>query len=245
MKTAIGVMARAPLPGRCKTRLLAAHSPEWVAGLYAAMLRDTLDGLQSVQADDYFVFVAPVPPSVEEEEREGPGGDDEARTKLAFEVLARHVPAPWQLVAQSGGPLRGDDLGARVEHALGIMFERGAGYALLSSSDAPSFPPAPLAEAFADEATHGQVLIGPSDDGGYYVIGMSRLEPRLLRDIPWSTPAVMETTRLRCKELGLTIRELPRWYDVDQPSDVLRLVDELRKEPELAPRTAQFLVMNA
>ena len=234
MRTAVGVMARAPLPGRCKTRLLAAHGAEWVAGLYAAMLRDTLDGLQSVTADDYVVFVAPVPAD------DGAGaGDQEARTKLAFDVLARHVPAPWELVAQ-----RGEDVGACVESAFASMFERGAGYALLASSDAPSFPPEPLAEAFADPETRGQVLVGPSDDGGYYVIGMSRVEPRLVRDIPWSTPAVMETTRLRCKELGLVIRELPSWYDVDHPSDVMRLMEELRKQPELAPRTAHFLVTN-
>ena len=236
MRTAIGVMARAPLPGRCKTRLLAAHSADWVAGLYAAMLRDTLDGLQSVTADDYVVFVAPV--------ELGPGEetDDDVLTKLAFDVLARHVPAPWELIAQ-----KGDEHGARVEHALGAMFERGATYALLSGSDAPSFPTEPLAEALADATltTAGEVLLGPSEDGGYYVIGMSRVETRLVRDMPWSTPAMMDTTRLRCRELGLTIRELPKWYDVDEPSDVMKLLDEVRKHPERAPRTAQFLAMHA
>jgi len=236
MRTAIGVMARAPLPGRCKTRLLAAHSADWVAGLYAAMLRDTLDGLQSVTADDYVVFVAPV--------ELGPGEetDDDVLTKLAFDVLARHVPAPWELIAQ-----KGDEHGARVEHALGAMFERGATYALLSGSDAPSFPTEPLAEALADATltTAGEVLLGPSEDGGYYVIGMSRVETRLVRDMPWSTPAMMDTTRLRCRELGLTIRELPKWYDVDEPSDVMKLLDEVRKHPERAPRPAQFLAMHA
>lgn len=236
MKRAIGVMARAPLPGRCKTRLLAAHGAEWVADLYAAMLRDTLDGLQSVTSDEYLVFVAPVPPAPGEE------GDAEARTKLAFDVLARHVPAPWELVAQ-----RGEDLGARVEHALGVMFERGAAYALLSGSDAPSIPIEPLVEAFGDDTlvTKREVLVGPSDDGGYYAIGMAGIEPRLVRDIPWSTPAVMDTTRLRCRELGVTLRELPRWYDVDEPSDVMKLLDEVRKYPERAPRTAQFFARNA
>jgi rSAM/selenodomain-associated transferase 1 len=233
MKTAIGVMARAPLPGRCKTRLLAAHPAEWVAGLYAAMLRDTLDGLQSVTADDYLVFVAPPPPTPAE------GAADDVLTKLALDVLARHVPAPWRLVAQSGA-----DVGARIEHAFSVMFEGGAGYALLSGSDAPSVPTEPLAEAFADDATRSEILLGPSEDGGYYVIGMSRLEPRVLHDIPWSTPAVMETTRLRCREAGLSVRELPKWYDVDEPSDVLRLLDELRSHPDRAPRTAQFLVKN-
>jgi hypothetical protein len=233
MRVAIGVMARAPLPGRCKAGLLAAHGAEWVAGLYAAMLRDTLDGLQSVTADDYLVFVAPVEPAPGEET------GDEVLTKLAFDVLARHVPAPWELVAQEG-----DDHGARIEHALAAMFARGASYALLAGSDAPSFPTEPLAEALADDTLASDVLLGPSEDGGYYVLGMSRVEPRLVRDMPWSTPAMVDTTRLRCRELGLTIRELPKWYDVDHPSDVMKLLDEVRKHPERAPRTAQFLVMH-
>lgn len=229
MTTAVGVIAEAPLPGRCKATLLAAHSAEWVAGLYAAMLRDTLDGLQSVDAEHYVVFVAPVDE-----------GDEETGNARAFEVLARHVPAPWELLPQEGA-----DLGARLEHAFGVLFARGVSYALLAASDAPSVPTVPLTEALADEATRSEILVGPSEDGGYYVIGMPRVEPRLMRDIPWSTPAVMETTRARCRGLGLTLRELPPWYDVDEPSDVLRLLEELRKHPERAPRTAQFLVMNA
>jgi glycosyltransferase A (GT-A) superfamily protein (DUF2064 family) len=74
---------------------------------------------------------------------------------------------------------------------------------------------------------------------------MPQLEPRLLADIPWSTPAVMETTRRRCRDLGLSWHELPKWYDVDEPSDVLLLLDEMRAHPERAPRTAQFLIKNA
>lgn len=234
MKTAIGVLAEAPVSGRCKASLLAAHSAEWVTGLYAAMLRDTLDGLQAVPADEYLVFAAPVPA--------GPGEDttDDARTQAALDVLARHVPSPWQLVAHDGG-----EIGLRTGAALATMFERGASYALLSGSDAPSFPTEPLIEALADPSTHAQILIGPREDGGYHLIGMARLEPRLLHEIPWGTPAVMETTRLRCREAGLGLRELPDGYDVDEPSDVLRLLDEMRSHPERAPRTAQFLTKNA
>jgi uncharacterized protein len=234
MKTSIGVMARAPLLGRCKTRLLAAHGAEWVTGLCGAMLRDTLDGLQSVPADDYVVFVAPVPPA--------PGEDatDETRTELAFDVLARHVPSPWRLVAQ-----RGDDLGACVEHAFATMFERGPSYALLTRSDAPSFPTEPLAAAVASETTRSQIVIGPREDGGHYVLGMPRVLPELLRGIPWRTQEVMETTRQRCQDLALSLHELPRWYGVDEPADVLALLDEMRSHPDRAPRTAQFLIKNA
>ncbi|MBS2020586.1 MAG: DUF2064 domain-containing protein [Deltaproteobacteria bacterium] len=222
----IGVLARAPLPGACKKRLLAAHPPAWVSGLYAAMLRDTIDGLQSVTADEYLVFAAPL---------DGDAGEAAARSSV--EVLARHVPAPWEVIAQEV-----DDPGARMEHALSVMFERGASYGVLAGADAPSAPTEPLEAALADDEKRAGVLVAPSEDGGYYAIGMPRLEPSLVRDMPWSTPALMETTRLRCKSAGLALVELPKWYDVDQPSDVLALIDELRRHPERAPRTAQFIV---
>ena len=225
-RVAIGVLARAPLPGECKKRLLAAHPPAWVSGLYAAMLRDTIDGLQSVTADEYLVFAAPL---------EGGAGDVAAKT--AVDVLARHVPSPWEVIAQAV-----DDPGARMEHALSVMFERGASYVVLAAADAPSAPTEPLEAALADEGKRAGVLIAPSEDGGYYAIGMPRLEPSLVRDMPWSTPAMMETTRLRCRNAGLEVVELPRWRDVDEPSDVLALIDELRRHPERAPRTAQFIV---
>lgn len=227
MATAVGVMAEAPVPGRCKPELLEAYTPEWVAGLVAAMLRDTLDGLQWVNAEHYLVFVA-----LSDE-----GGEEDAR---AFEVLRRHVHAPWELVLQAGA-----DQGARVEHAFGVMFARGVSYALLAGNDAPSAPTDALAEAAADEAARRGILVGPNEDGGYHVIGMPRVEPRLMHDIPWRTPRVMETTRERCGERSLTLHELPLGYGVDAPADVLRLLEELRKHPERAPRTAQFLAKNA
>jgi len=195
------------------------------------MLRDTLDGLQAVGADHYVVFAAPVPPAP------GEDGDPEALTALALDVLRRHVPAPWEIVVQ-----RGDDPGERIEHALATLLGRGAGYAVVASAEAPTFPTEPIEAALADEALRASVMIGPREDGAYYAIGMPRVEARLLRDVPWDTPAVMEITRRRAKDLGVALHELPKWYDVDEPSDVLLLMEELRRHPERAPRTAQFIV---
>jgi uncharacterized protein len=240
---AIGVMAEAPIPGRCRTKLLAAYGPEWVAGLYAAMLRDTLDGLQSVDADHYLVFAD-----------EAPDGD-EARA-----VLARHVPRPWEIVTR-----RAASPSEAAESAVAELLARAGegGVAVLSASDAPSFPTAPLEEALAalgaptggfeqraltggaerrpitGGAERRPIIVGPSDDGGAVLVAAAGLEPRMFRDLPWGTPAVMPMLRVR---LGSALQELPTWYDVDEPSDVLRLYAELRKAPELAPRTAQFLV---
>jgi glycosyltransferase A (GT-A) superfamily protein (DUF2064 family) len=210
---AIGVLARAPVPGRVKTRLLAAHEGAWVAGLYAAMLRDTLDGLQMVTASAYVVL---------------------AREEEGLEVLARHVPTPWDLRA---GP-------SAVDEALATLHER-ADVAVIAGSDAPSFPTEPLVEALEGGLRSEDVVVGPSESGGLYLIATRVRDPRLLRDIPLTTPAALDVMRVRCKELGLQLRELPRWYQVREPSDVLALLDEMRKHPDRAPRTAQFLVTRA
>lgn len=203
MSLAIGVLGQSPRAGVCKPRLLAAHSAAWVAGLYAAMLRDTLDGLQLIDAQHYVVF-APEP---------------------------LDLPAPWEHVIHDG-PDR--------EQAFATLFARGASYVLLCASDAPSAPTEPLLAAL--ERTRDVVLVAPSEDGGQLVLGLPEPTPRLCRDIPWGTPAVMETTRLRARELARKLEELPAWYDVDEPSDVMRLLEELRKHPERAPRTAHYLV---
>lgn len=216
----IGVLARAPIGGGCKPALLAAHEPRWIAGLYRSMLRDTLDGLQSIDATEYVVFAGPL---------EAAEGDEDAEA-----VLLRHVPAPWRIVMQTDA-----DPAARIEHALATLLEGGA-RALLCASDAPSCPTEPLAEAL--RAGGDAMVLGPSEDGGLYALATTALEPRLFRGAPWGTPALVETMRVRCSDLEVNVRELPTWYDVDRPSDVLRLIDELRRHPERAPRTAQFLV---
>ena len=213
MTIAIGVLARAPVPGRVKTRLLAAHEAAWVAGLYAAMLRDTLDGLQMVAASAYVVL---------------------ARDDDGLDLLARHVPTPWDLRA---GP-------SAVDEVLATLHDR-ADVAVLAGSDAPSFPTEPLVEALEGGLESEDVVVGPSESGGLYLIATRVRETRLLRGVPLATPAALDVMRVRCKELGLRLRELPRWYQVREPSDVLTLLEEMRKHPDRAPRTAQFLVTRA
>jgi glycosyltransferase A (GT-A) superfamily protein (DUF2064 family) len=235
MRVAVGALARAPLPGRCKTRLLAAHEASWVAGLYAAMLRDTLDGLQMIDASRYVVFAAPVAPAPGEEEAA------DARMNVALDVLTRHVPAPWELA-----PLGGDAVGDRVLSALErLLAEAGDTMAILATTDAPSFPTEALVEAVASAPAQGEMLVGPSERGGLYLLATRERRPELLRDLPWGTPALLEVLRVRCREAGVALRELPRWYDVREPSDVLTLLDEMRRHPDRAPRTAQFLVTRA
>lgn len=228
-RTAVGVMVRPLEAERCKPKLLAGYSAPWVVGLYAAMLRDTLDGLQAIDAFHHVVFLASED-ATDATDRES---DEVMR-------LARHVPAPWEIVVQTGG-----DRGARMRQAFEAMFAQGAEYAWLAVSDTPSVPTDPIRAFSARKEAPVEIVLGPSEDGGCYVLGMPRLEAHVLHEIPWSTADVSATIRARCADGALALRELPIGYDVDDPEGVRRLFEELRRHPERAPRTAQFLVTTA
>ena len=208
----IAVLAEVPLPGRCLPNLLAAHAPEWVTGLYAAMLRDTLDGLQSIDASEYVVFAA----------------DEEAAR-----ALASHVPAPWRIVAG-------------IVDASAAFASLGAtnGSAILARSDAPSAPIMPVLEALAASSAAPSVMLGPSEDGRAWLVGR-RGRDTPVADLPWGSPELAATMRARCTKSSIMLRELPIATIVDQPSAVLALLEELRRHPERAPRTAQFVVTHA
>jgi rSAM/selenodomain-associated transferase 1 len=215
----IGVMARAPRAGQCKTRLEPALGPEGAARLYEAMLLDTLCALASAGARRLVVMAAP--------ENDG------------VEVLRAIAPAGRDVVAQ-----RGEGLGSRLANACTDLGGGGAPVVLVAS-DTPTMQVGPLAHALCDFHAPRRVLLGPSDDGGYYLIGLTTAELGVLRDISWSTPAVLRETRARCVELGLAVDELPSSYDVDEPADVERVRRELAEHPERAPRTAAVLAASA
>jgi glycosyltransferase A (GT-A) superfamily protein (DUF2064 family) len=102
-----------------------------------------------------------------------------------------------------------------------------------------------MTEALSAELPPEALVAVPSESGDVCALVTSRFDPALVQDLPWGTPAVFETLRLRCREPTIALRELPAWYTIDQPSDVLRLLDELRKHPDRAPRSAQYLVTHA
>jgi glycosyltransferase A (GT-A) superfamily protein (DUF2064 family) len=131
-------------------------------------------------------------------------------------------------------------LGERLANAFRTLKVDGAAVVLVDS-DSPTLPVAPVAAAFRRFNGAGRVLLGPTDDGGYYLIGLSSLELEILRDVPWSTPRVMEVTLARCAALSLSTEVLPTWYDVDEGRDLERLCAELSKSPEMAPRCADVL----
>jgi glycosyltransferase A (GT-A) superfamily protein (DUF2064 family) len=85
------------------------------------------------------------------------------------------------------------------------------------------------------------VVLGPSEDGGYYLIGAKRIHPALFQGIEWSTPQVTDDTLARARELGLTVAQLPPWYDVDTPADLERIRSDLGSIPgDALPHTRRF-----
>lgn len=131
------------------------------------------------------------------------------------------------------------DLGERMERVARRALER-ADSVLLVGADSPGLPPRLLEQA--REALLGaDAVLGPSDDGGFYLLGLRRCPEGLLRGLPWSAPTTLAATRARLEERGLAARSIDGWFDVDVPADLERLRAGLERGLIRAPRTAEVL----
>jgi glycosyltransferase A (GT-A) superfamily protein (DUF2064 family) len=138
-------------------------------------------------------------------------------------------------------PIACDDIGDGLNQALERVLAAGHSPAMAFHSDGPTVPAAYLEQAIA-RLQEADVVLGPSEDGGYYLIGLKQARPELFRDIEWSTERVTAQTLARIHTLGLNGALLPSWYDVDRPADLDRLRVELATLPaEVAPHTRRFL----
>ncbi len=212
---ALGLVARAPVPGRCKTRLARAIGPIPAARLYEAMLRDSLDSYARIPARRHVLLAAPEDDGV-----------------AALRVLAS--PA-WEIEPQVGY-----DLGERLMHAMLSLGAHGDSV-VLASSDSPMVPFDAIEVGLSSLAVPGNAVIGPAADGGYYLIGVSETQPGVLERIRWSTSVVFDQTVERCAGLGLAVTRLPPSYDIDEPADLDRLRRDVRTWPDRAPHVAAFL----
>lgn len=193
---AVLVMAKAPVAGLAKTRLIPALGAEGAAALAARMLRHTLDQALACGLGPVTLCAAP------------------SASHLAFAEFAHQ--ARLTIVDQGEG-----DLGARMQRAFDRALTTHAG-ALLIGTDAPALDAAVLRAAHAALNDHDAV-IGPAHDGGYVLIGLRRAAPRLFSDMPWSTPQVLSRTRERLRDAGLRWAELPTLHDIDEPADLVQL----------------------
>ncbi|MEQ9104421.1 MAG: TIGR04282 family arsenosugar biosynthesis glycosyltransferase [Rhodothermales bacterium] len=126
----------------------------------------------------------------------------------------------------------GQDLGERMSAAVTHGFAQGYSAVVLIGSDHPTVPVAHLETAFRALEASGDMVIGPSEDGGYYLLGMTRLVPDVFEDMEFSVDTVFDETLRRVKGIGIPVVVLPEWYDIDQAPDLARLRHELARSPD-------------
>jgi rSAM/selenodomain-associated transferase 1 len=203
-KPVLIIIAKEPKIGSTKTRLSPPLLPSEAAELFEALLNDTIDLASSVAGIDLAVAVTP-PESIEYFERNTPGGT----------ILI---------------PVKCVDIGDCLRQVFEVLLQRGYPKVLAFNSDGPSTPRKYIHKAI-DLLDGNDVVFGPSEDGGYYLVGLKQLYADIFRDIEWSTSKVLEQSLAKAQQEDLRVSRLPEWYDVDTPKDVRRLWEEVRNLP--------------
>ncbi len=226
---AIAVMAKAPQPGRSKTRLMPRLSPDQAAELSAAFLRDITENIAAAartQPIDSFIAYAP------------------AGSEALFDG---HLALGTGLILADGTPpMPADvtDFGRCLLHAIDSLLGEGYSSAVVLNSDSPTLPTEYLTRTAALLAAPGdRAVLGPADDGGYYLLGLKQSHAHMFADITWSSENVAAQTSDRAAELGLELVALPTWYDVDDAAALDRLIEELSADENrsTAPATTRWL----
>jgi hypothetical protein len=190
-------MAKTPRAGDVKTRLSPPLSAKDAAELYRCFVLDKIEQVRTLTAASPAIAYTP------------PDG------RGFFEGVA----PDFLLVLQ-----RGPDLGARLANSFEHLFAMGHVAVCAIDSDTPTLPTAYLEQALDLIATPGiDLVLGPSEDGGYYLIGLRDLYRELFEDMPWSTAQVVPETFRRAEGKGLKVATLPPWFDIDTPEDLERL----------------------
>lgn len=202
---AVGIMCKAPEPGRTKTRLAAAVGVSVAADLSVCFLRDVAAAIEAVPA---------------EIGRSGYGIYAPAGTEA---MLRNLFPSGFSLMLQAG-----DDFGKVLFGAARDLLAIGHDCVLLVNGDSPTLPPSFLTKAIEMLRQAGdRMVLGPAADGGYYLIGLKQPHPYLFADIAWGTATVAQSTRQRAAEIGVAVAELPEWYDIDNAETLSWLKAEL------------------
>ena len=202
---AIGIICKAPQPGRSKTRLASAIGDIAASELSACFLRDVAASVDAVPAAlgrrGYGVYA--------------PAGTEQ--------IMRQLLPPEFGLLLQVG-----DDLGHVLIGATRALLDGGHDCVLLVNGDSPTLPPRFLIEALETLRAPGdRMVLGPASDGGYYLIGLKQPHAHLFTHIAWGTESVARATCERAAEIGLAATLLDEWYDVDDAETLRWLQQEL------------------
>jgi len=216
MEEAVLLMAKAPVPGRVKTRLCPPLSPAEAARLYSCMLQDTAEEIASLAGSGRYLFL-------------DPQGAADVLPEAPFSAFERF-------------PQRGKDLGGKMANAAATAFRRGARRVVITGGDCPLLTANRLRQAFRELREGAEAVFGPTADGGYYLVGLAGPGKELFRDIPWSTQEVLRKTADRCRAAGIPFSFLPPLRDVDTGGDLRALADWAETHPGPGcPRTRRWI----
>jgi rSAM/selenodomain-associated transferase 1 len=211
-RRALLIFAKVPRPGAVKTRLQSAVSPEQAAELHKACISDTLRLARGVARCGVLVCSA------------GSTAYFEKRRNGKMRVF----------------PQRGANLGERLENAFRKMFRMGFREVVVIGTDSPWMGTECLRNAFAT-LSRNDLVLGPTVDGGYFLLGLSKFVPELFRGIPWSTENVCEQTLRAAQRAELSTKLLAKEFDLDRPEDLLRAGRMLKKNPLRSPALAKAI----
>ncbi len=196
---AVIIFVKYPEPGKVKTRLGKTIGFDLAAELYRLFMLETFEFVRGLQATRVFVAFEPL------EKRDH------------FEAI---VPDGFECFAQQG-----NDLGERLIHAFEHVFAAGSEHVVAIGSDSPTLPVGYVRQAYSLLRQHDLVL-GPAEDGGYYLIGLKQMHSALFRGVPWSSSSVLASTLAAAKKLNLKTAALSTWYDVDDMETLRRALDD-------------------
>jgi len=209
------IMAKAPRPGAVKTRLAPSLSPEAVTAFYGCLLDDTLALARSLKSSGVEVAIM------------CPNSDVNELTQLAGSEVS--------VVAQ-----KGEGLAAALTSVFAHFAADHQRRVIAFNSDSPHLPLSVLEDAFETLAAH-ELVVGPTHDGGYYLVGAKASHPTLFASDGMGTSSALERLLSRARVLELSVGFADPFYDIDVADDLTRLAEELRLAPARAPRTAGWL----
>ena len=200
MAECLGMFAKYWEPGKVKTRLAAGLGAERAAEVYRHFLKALLERLTEIDTDRFLEYTP-------------------AERTDEFQSIASNS---WQLEPQAEG-----NLGVRMETFFADKFRNGYERVVLVGSDSPQLPQEAIRQAF-DLLKETQVVLGPTEDGGYWLVGASGCVPKIFHDIPWSTPQVWDATIAALNAAGHSHSTVEVCYDVDNGDDLQRLISDLQ-----------------
>jgi hypothetical protein len=213
MKRAIIIMAKVPAAGEVKTRMQPFLTPTQSAELAFCLLQDTISKAESLK-NQLIIAYSPM------ERRDFFNGFSQHNLTLV--------------------PQYGQDLGERMFHTFEFAFEQNLDSAVMIGTDSPTFPPELITQAFEHLENSADIVLAPTEDGGFYLIGLKTLKKEIFENVQWSSPETFSQTKENIARQNLSLREIQAWYDVDTIEDLRRLKqDEYLRQ--FAPKTHNWL----